>query len=87
MELSEAIKSFNALLSKYGVKGWRLNDVRTASSARSILLKFGGMGSINDIYICTANGHNIKQEQEAAVNTELHELLECIYVHCKTKAE
>ncbi len=87
MELNEAIKSFNELLSKHGVKGWKLSEVRTASSARAVLRKFGGMGSINDIYICATNGHRIKPEQEMAVNTKLHELLECIYDHCKTKAQ
>ncbi|WP_394388394.1 DUF6966 domain-containing protein [Shewanella woodyi] len=87
MELNEAIQSFNKLLSKHGVKGLKLSDVRTASSARTVLSKFGGMGSINDIYICTANGHNIKPEQEAAANAELHELLECIYQHCKDRSK
>ncbi|QFT54454.1 hypothetical protein [Microbulbifer sp. THAF38] len=87
MELDEAIKSFNELLSKYGVKGWKLSEVRTASSARNVLSKFGGMGSINDIYICAANGHNIKPEHEMQANTELHELLERIYELCKAKAQ
>lgn len=87
MELNEAITSYNELLGKYGVRNWRLGDVRSASSARTVLKKFGGMGSINDLYICFANGHNINPDQEAAVNSELHELLECIYQHCKAKAK
>jgi hypothetical protein len=72
---------------KYGVRGWKLNNVCVKSDAQAILRKFGGMGSINDLYICSANGHSIKVEDEAAANQELQSLLECIYAGCKSKAE
>ena len=87
MELNEAIDDLNLLLSKYGVRGWKLNRVTTSSGAHTVLRKFGDMGSINDLYICAANGHRIKPEDEAAANHELHKLLECIYTLCKSKAE
>lgn len=87
MELNEAIDDLNLLLSKYGVRGWKLNRVTNSSGAQAILRKFGGMGSTNDLYICAANGHSIKPEDEAAANQELHKLLECIYTLCKSKAE
>ncbi|WP_444898094.1 DUF6966 domain-containing protein [Microbulbifer sp. SSSA005] len=86
MELNEAIDAFNLLLSKHGVRSRKLSAVNSVSGAQAILSKFGGMGSVSDLYICAANGHNIEPESEVAVNQKLHSLLDCIYTHCKTKA-
>jgi hypothetical protein len=85
MELNEAIKDLNSLFSKYGVKGWKLNEVTSSPSAKIVLNNFGGMGSLNDLYICEINGHNIKRDEEPAANQKLTELLDCIYKACKSK--
>ena len=85
MELNEAIDAYNLLLSKHDALNWKLSAVNSASGAQAILDEFGGMGSINDLYICAANGQNIQPESEAVVNQELRNLLNCIYKCCKAK--
>jgi len=39
-----------------------------------LLQYYGGMGSLNDIWICTENEHNISKEQEQSVNKEFDSL-------------
>jgi len=87
MELNEAINNLNSMFLKYGVKGWRLNAVNSSHSAQNILSKFGGMGSLSDLYICKANGHNIQPDEEACVNQKVRSLFDCIYKECKLKIQ
>lgn len=42
---------------------------------------FGGMGSLNDIYICSANGHLVNNEKEA--NQRLNELKSALWNEVK----
>ncbi|WP_076420279.1 hypothetical protein [Colwellia sp. UCD-KL20] len=85
MELNEAINDLNSLFTKYGVKGWRLSSVNNSLAAKTVLNKFGGMGSLNDVYICRANGHNIQPDEEVHVNQKLRELFDYIYKECELK--
>ena len=86
MELNHAINDLNSLFSRYGVKGWKLNEVNSAYSAKIMLNKFGGMGSLNDLYICKENGHHIQASEESAVNQQITELLDEVYKGCKLLA-
>ncbi len=83
MEINQAVNELNSLFSKYGVKGWKLNEVSSAYSAKIMLNKFGGMGSLNDLYICKENGHNIQSGEESTVNQKVTELLNEVYKGCK----
>lgn len=86
MKLNQNIKMLNQLLNRYGEKSWKLGEVHSAASAKRVLMSFGGMGSINDLYICQANGHKIDPSQEQEVNFELHRLLRLIAQACEEKA-
>jgi hypothetical protein len=44
-----------------------------------VLRAFGGMGSLNDLLILTANGHNVRPDQERAVNGRLWQLRDIIW--------
>ena len=82
MSLNSDIESLNRILSKHGEKRWILNKVSSEQSARNLLQSFGGMGSINDIYICRANGHQIDLADEATENEKIRNLLKSIHNQC-----
>lgn len=42
--------------------------------AERFLGYFGGMGSINDIWLCKLNGHSVAKERENEINAEFHAL-------------
>lgn len=74
------LSELKEFLLRYEVS-WALNVdevLRIAAWNREYELKntvtamFGGMGSLNDIYICRVNGHNV--QDEAAANAELDRL-------------
>ena len=80
--LNSDIDELNLLFSQYGVKRLRINSVRSEKSARDLINSFGGMGSINDVYICKQNGHKIDIEDEIKVNEKVRSLLTSIYKKC-----
>lgn len=41
-----------------------------------LLSAYGGMGSLNDLFICRSNGHDIRAEDRRAVNDRLWDLRE-----------
>lgn len=70
----EALKAMNSLLATVGEQYWQKEiskhirqweSRRDASMHRGI---YGGMGSFNDVIICSANGHRVSEEQEPWVN-------------------
>lgn len=81
--LSETI----VLLEKYDVPHWAQwfrKDTQTFSASprdtvEHILKAFGGMGSFNDLYICSENGHSVSKAEEPAANRELQRLRDEIY--------
>ena len=82
MELNQEIEELNAILSKYGERKWKVSKVFSKSGASDVVRMFGGMGSINDLYICKINGHNISENIESEVNERIHNLLSSIYEKC-----
>ena len=75
------------LLRSYAVEHWpeRLEihaaNVRAGSSeaASDILGDFGGMGSLNNVWIDPRNGHRVAMDQEQSVNDRLNTLRSEIY--------
>jgi hypothetical protein len=82
MELNDEIDSLNSLLRQYGERNWNVPKVFSKSGASDVIRMYGGMGSINDLYICKINGHNIAPEKESEVNEKIHSLLSSIYNKC-----
>ena len=83
--LNSDIEALNSLFTKYGEKRWKLNRVSSDQSARNIINSFGGMGSLNDIYICKINGHKIEKSEEAEVNEKIRNLLSSIHEKCVSR--
>lgn len=44
------------------------------SGVQRVLASYGGMGSFNDLVICSANGHCVQDDEYRTVNDELEEL-------------
>jgi len=82
MKLNDEIESLNTLFSKYGEGKWKLPPVHNRSDVTRVLQMFGGMGSLNDVYICKMNGHNIQESEESKVNNKIREHLENIHNGC-----
>jgi len=76
------------LLNLYGVACWsdrltkNLDYLKNddASGVAKLLAEFGGMGSLNDLYICSSNGHLVSSsKQEKLANIKLDSLRVKIY--------
>ncbi len=80
--LNADIRELNSLLLQYGEKHWKLKSVSGGQSVRDLLRNFGGMGSLNDLYICEANGHKIAASEEAEVNQKVRSLMSSIHEKC-----
>lgn len=71
------LEALYKLLDETGVTFWAdwiLKDIKLWEQNRSTehhLSAYGGMGSFNDLVICTQNKHNVTKEQEPWVNTLL----------------
>jgi hypothetical protein len=44
--------------------------------AERFLTYFGGMGSINDVWLCEMNGHSVTRAREKETNEQFHALRE-----------
>ena len=81
--LADALEDLSSLLRRYGEVDWasKIDDdlffVRKSDSygANRFLTYFGGMGSLNDIFLCNANGHPVAPSEEADLNARLEVLL------------
>lgn len=85
--LLETIEAATSLLRRYSVEFWakwldddatRIRD-RDVRGLEHLLSAYGGMGSLNDVYICPENGHPIAAEEVGAVNKQLQHLLGRIF--------
>ncbi len=81
-KLGNTLAELNALLVRHNVKysdivAPILDKIKNGSpSGVDELIKFNaGMGSLNDVYICKENGHNIGKEEEKKVNEKYIALL------------
>lgn len=74
---SHAIKALEYLLDKVGETSWRnwiLKDIelwQTRQDVSHYLSAYGGMGSLNDLWISARNGHTVMDFQESWVNVAL----------------
>ncbi len=83
MSVNIDIERLNSIFKKYHVdKCWHMSAVHGNKQAKEILSMFGGMGSVNDIYICKVNKNPIDEEMESEVNSEARCLLNIIYKKC-----
>ena len=82
MTLNEEIDLLNSIFSKHGVKN-KMPKVHGNRQANEILRMYGGMGSINDLIISKANGHNIEISKENEINEQVGNLLASIYTKCE----
>lgn len=77
-----ALKALKQLFTKTSCawKKWIETDIEEYLSTGSVqhhLMAYGGMGSINDIWICKVNNHTINDDAEPWAN-ELMECLKCL---------
>ena len=86
MDYLLGLKSLAFLFSEAGVSSWWVyinEDIRLWNENHDVmhhLRAYGGMGSINDVVICTQNGHRIERHQEPWANALLQFLLSwCSY--------
>jgi hypothetical protein len=85
--LADALEDLSALLRRYGEVGWasKIDDdlffVRKADpyGAKRFQTYFGGMGSLNDLVLCRANGHPVAPSEEAELNARLETMLSGAY--------
>ena len=81
-ELARAMESLASFLRTYGEHQWSpkieddLHFIRKgdAFGAQRFLGYFGGMGSLNDVWLCKVNGHTVPAGVESRVNSELDQL-------------
>ena len=81
-ELARAMESLASFLRTYGEHQWSakieddLHFIRKGDvfGAQRFLGYFGGMGSLNDVWLCKVNGHTVPAGVESRVNSELDQL-------------
>lgn len=86
-ELADVVDEVIKLLAFREVGAWpdnlrRINDrIRNEwdEGPKLLLELYGGMGSLNDIYICPENNQKINPEEVQPVNQELSRLLSRAY--------
>ncbi len=80
-EVKEVLRKISDLLENIGEIYWN-NKIRSFVDAKDdpniteLKSLFGRMGSLNDIYICSENGHKISEKEEVIYNKKLVELIE-----------
>lgn len=82
-ELVELMTELDELLARFGRDHWSkwvredMARIKNSDSAgvQHFLSAFGGMGSLNDVYLCPANCDRIKEDQVEKVNGDLSSLL------------
>ena len=81
--LIDGLESLASLLKEHGEPGWADWLKKDAERIRGgdfsgiehFLSAFGGMGSLNDLWLCPESGHNIPQTRVGATNEELRKRL------------
>jgi hypothetical protein len=85
--LSSELRKTIAFLDGVNEKVWASRLVsyeqRLAKSDKSVLAdlrrEFGGMGTLNDLYLTRINGHSVPPDSEKRLNAELNQLRQSIY--------
>ena len=84
IELAQVLEQMIGVLADSGDTFWSGaigNDLALlrkgdAYGAERFLTYFGGMGSINDVWLCEMNGHSVPKTREGQINAEFHALRE-----------
>lgn len=92
--LSGRLEAISAMLTSFGEKhwaAWLADDARRLragdpAALEHFLSAFGGMGSINDLYICPQNGHRIDEADVQASNEQLRRALSDVWELARIKA-
>lgn len=87
-ELIKALDDMIELLKKYNESHWAkwlekdklLIEKSDSQGIEHLLAAFGGMGSLNDLYICRENGHSIKYEEVKSVNNNIRIIKQRIFM-------
>ena len=77
--LADALEDLSTLLRRYGEIDWasKIDDdiyfVRKSDpyGAKRFLTYFGGMGALDDLVLCRANGHPVAPAEEPELNARL----------------
>lgn len=85
--LTTALTDTVALLESVGERHWSAwlrsdlvrVELRDVYGLRHLVGAFGGMGSLNDLLVCRANGHAVERADEPAVNERLATLLATVH--------
>jgi hypothetical protein len=80
----QALEELVAFLHRFDERHWSSkieDDVfflrrGDAYGAKRFLSYFGGMGSLNDVWLCSANGNPVADDSQSKVNAELGRLKE-----------
>lgn len=81
----ESLLALKFVLEQSGVSSWAkwiatdLDRWETEKSVRHHISAYGGMGSLNDLIICTENKHNVTKSQEPWVNSLVLDLCSLCY--------
>jgi hypothetical protein len=83
-DLVQTLEQMAAVLARCGETIWSQKIASDLSllqkgdnyGAERFLTYFGGMGSINDVWLCRMNGHSVPKERESETNEEFHALRE-----------
>ncbi|MDX2206120.1 MAG: hypothetical protein SFU57_00605 [Gemmatimonadales bacterium] len=83
-ELVQTLEQMTAVLTSCGESFWSKKIASDLSllqkgdnyGVERFLTYFGGMGSINDVWLCRVNGHSVPEERESETNAEFHRLRE-----------
>ena len=86
-ELLTVLSETIALLKKHGETHWAqwlekdkaLIEHSDAAGLDHLLSAFGGMGSLNDVFICQSNDHDITEQETSFVNNRLYALRSRLY--------
>lgn len=80
--LCDCLKATIVLLERVGADHWAawmkisLSQLENGdlSGVKHVLAAYGGMGSFNDLVLCSGNGHRVTDDEYRTVNDELDKL-------------
>lgn len=84
--LNDRLAEVRAYLDARGERGWVAiidqavaDSISVASLARKVRSWNGGMGSLNDVYICPQNGHQVSESEVSSANERLGQLATALF--------
>lgn len=84
--LNDRLAEVRAYLDARGERGWVAvidqaiaESISEASLARKVRSWNGGMGSLNDVYLCPQNGHQVSDGEVSSANERLGQLATALF--------